>query len=141
MKRKPDQWGLAPVRAGMVRGQIANVRRSIGVCDFGELIIMDFDLVRGEGVPAVPVQMTGTDFVGPLNEGWLAELPDPDPTVRPIVTSRLAFPPNYDNDLIAYYPGRMDKPANVMRLRGLLMVVSPVVFALAVLGLFLTFFG
>ncbi len=136
-----DRWGLRPPRPGIVRGRITNVTRSIDVCDFGELIVLDFELFVGDDQPAVPVRMTGTDFSSALPEGHIVEVPDPDPAIRPIVTTRLDFPPRYENELIAYYPGRDDLPRGVMRMRGLMMVIGPIVFAVVLLGVFLFFFG
>lgn len=131
-----DRWGLRPVRAGRVRGQIRNVRRSFAVSDFGNILTFDFDLFVDDDVPLVPVRMAGADFLVEPQEGNLVDVRDPDPAVRPIETYRLDFPPRYEHRIIAYYPGRGEPPPWRERAGGLLVVIGPIGLAVALAGLF-----
>lgn len=130
---------MRPVRAGRLRGQIRNVRRSFDVSDFGEVTVIDFDLFVDDDLPMVPVRMSGIDFMNEPHEGSIVDVRDPDPTVRPIVAYRLDFPPNYEHDVVCYYPGRDDLPPARQRLNGLLMVFGPILFAVLLLSLALAF--
>lgn len=134
--RSKDRFGLRRARAGRVRGQIANVRRSFEIGEFGNLIVMDFDLVTDPGAPPTPVRMTGTIFNREPQEGMLVEVRDPDPSVRPILTHRLDFPPHYHFEIVGFYPGRDDLSPGRQRLIGAVVVVGPLVIAAVLIGLF-----
>jgi hypothetical protein len=129
------------VRAGRVRGQLRNLRRSSDVGDFGELRVVEFDLFIDDDLPMVPVRMTGTDFSNDIREGPVVEVRDPDPSVRPIAALRLDFPPGYAHEVIAFCPGRDAPSALSGRLRAALMVLGPIAFAAVLLGLFFVFYG
>ena len=136
-----DRHGLRPPRAGRVRGTIANVRRSFEVGEFGNLLIIDFDLVIDQGTPPVPVRMAGTIFNQEPHEGMLVEVHDPDPAVRPIVTHRLQAAWDRHYHIVAFYPGRDDLSPTRQRLFGLLVVLAPIVVGAALLGVFFAFAG
>ena len=138
--RGKDRWGLRPVRAGTLRGQVRNIRRSNVVGDFGDMTVIDFDLFIDDGQKPVPVQMSGTDFFNEVVEGPVVDVRDPDPAVRPILATRLDFPPQYNHEVISCYPGRDDAPAARERIGGVLMVIGPIVFAAALIALFYVFY-
>jgi hypothetical protein len=138
-KRGKDRWGWRPVRAGYVRGQIRNLRREAEVSPFGDLRVVEFDLFVDDDLPMIPVRMAGTDFSNDFREGPVVDVRDPDPSVRPIIATRLDFPPHFDHEIISYYPGRDDPPPAVGRLRAALMVLVPAGFVAAMLGLYYVF--
>ncbi len=134
-----DRFGLRPPRKGRIRGQIANVRRSFEVGAFGNLLIVDFDLLIDQGVPPVPVRMSGTIFNQEPREGMLVEVADPDPTVRPIVAHRLQTAWDRHSEIVAFYPGRDDLSPARQRMIGLLVLLIPVVVGAALLGVFFAY--
>lgn len=140
-RRGRDRWGLRRVRAGRVRGQIRDIRRSFEVGVFGTITVIDFDLFIDDGLPPVPVRMSGTSFSDEPHEGHVVEVRDPDPTQRPIAPRQLYYPPGYEHEVISFFPGRDDPSALRERLRGVLVVLGPIAFALFMLGLFFAFYG
>ena len=136
-----DRWGLRPVRRGRVRGQIINLRRSFEVGEFGNLLVVDFDLAIDEGQPVVPVRMSGTIFDNEPLEGMVVEVRDPAPATRPIVAHRLAFPPHYQHEVVCFYPGRDEPSPGRQRMLGMLLVLGPLAFAAALLGLYYALAG
>ncbi len=137
--RRRDRFGLRPVRAGRLRGEIRNVRRGSEMGAFGTETVFEFDLIAEEGAAAVAVRMSGTDFSGAPHDGQVVELSDPDPAIRPLLAHRLDHPFLRHQAIIAYYPGRSDLSPAQQRLRGALVVLAPLVFALAAIGLFIAF--
>ncbi len=131
-----DRWGLRPVRRGRVRGQIVNLRRSFEVGEFGNLLVVDFELAIDKDLPTVPVRMSGTIFNHEPREGMVVEMPDPDPLVRPIVTHRLSLPWDRHHQIVAFYPGRGDPSRARQRLVGVLVVLLPMAVAAVLLGLY-----
>lgn len=75
-------------------------------CTYGQLLILDFDLWIGEGVPLVPVRMSGTDFNGRVTENQVLDVPDPDPSIRPVAPLRVTSARNPAWEVVAHYPGR-----------------------------------
>lgn len=140
-RRSRDRWGLRPVRNGRVRGQIRNVRRSLEVGEFGEIIVFDFDLFMDDDQPSVPVRMSGTDFQNEPHEGVVVDVSDPAPHVRPIEPTRLDFPPQYDREVVSFYPGRDDVPHARQRMNGLFVIIGPIVVTAAAIGVFLAIHG
>lgn len=136
-----DRWGMRPPRRGRVRGQIRNVSRSFGVSEYGNIIIVDFDLFIDDDLPLVPVRMRGTDFPIEPQEGQVVDVRDPAPDVRPIEATRLDFPPHYQHEVVAYYPGRDDIPQSRQRMNGLMVIIGPIVVTVAAIGLFLAIYG
>lgn len=137
--RRRDRFGLRPVRAGRLRGEVRNVRRDIDMGAFGSEIVFEFDLIAEEGAPAVAVRMSGTDFSGQPQDGQVVEVRDPDPARRPLMAHRLDLPFRRREAVIAYYPGRNDLTPAQQRLRGVLVVLGPLAFAAAAIGLFIAF--
>jgi hypothetical protein len=137
--RRRDRFGLRPVRAGRLRGEVRNVRRDIEMGAFGSEIVFEFDLIAEEGAPAVAVRMSGTDFSGQPHDGQVVEVQDPDPARRPLIAHRLDLPLRRREAVIAYYPGRNDLTPAQQRLRGVLVVLGPLAFAAAAIGLFIVF--
>lgn len=130
-----DRWNQPPVRSGRLRGQVANVRGSETACEFGTLLIMDFDIVADPPRPGVPVRMSGISFSGQLIEGTVVDVPDPDPAQRPIITTRLFIPHGHEEwTFEAYYPGRDEPSQRALTLHGLLAVGGPVLALLAALA-------
>ncbi|HET9019450.1 MAG TPA: hypothetical protein VFN46_07690 [Acetobacteraceae bacterium] len=136
-----DRWGLPPVRGGWVRGQVRNFRRGYEISEYGDVFVWDFDLFVDDDQPLVAVRMRGTDFQGGPGEGEIVELRDPDPTVRPIETTRLEFPNSPGRDAVSFYPGRDDIPEARQRMNGLVVIVGPIVAAAAAIGVFLAIHG
>ena len=101
-----DRWNLRPAPPGVVRGRARNIRESEQVGPYGQMRVVDFDLWIDEGVPAVPVRMTGTDFQNRVMEDMVLDAPDPDPAVRPVAPWRVKSSHNPDYEVIAHYPGR-----------------------------------
>jgi hypothetical protein len=131
-----DPWNLdlPPVRPGFIRGLVANIRNSTEECQYGELLILDFDLHAKGGGTIASVQMRGTDFSRHLRHGALVDVPDPDPTVRPIVTKRLYTPREGREALVAYYPGAEGRSRRGERLYGFALVLG----GLALVAILLT---
>lgn len=126
---KLDRWNLPPAKRGILRGVVINVRSSTVEAPFGQLQIIDFDLAVDEKLPLVPVQMRGNDFTRPLLPNCLADVPDPDASVRPIRPRIVTFPHSPGYDLISYYPGQ-DDPKNAKdSFWALVAIVGPVVSA------------
>jgi hypothetical protein len=134
-KRQGGGPGLTP-RPGCVLGQVANLRRSTEVCAYGDLHVIEFDLLRPGGEAPVPVRMRGTTFSRDLFAGQIVEVRDPDPTTRPIVTRRLDYPPVYNTELVSFYPGEGEPPRGRGRLWVALVILVPFMVAGALLGLY-----
>jgi len=121
-----DRYNLPPVAKGWVRGVITNPRNSEGACQFGTLMIVEFDLVADPEQPPVPVRMSGTEFSHRVLAGDVIDIRDPTPSARPLTPERYvvanASPPF---EVIAYYPGRGVPPARVGTLLGWLAVGGP----------------
>ena len=137
--RRRDRFGLRPVRAGRLRGEVRNVRRDTEMGAFGTEIVFAFDLIAEEGAPAVPVRISGTDFSGQPHDGQVVDVRDPNPAIRPLIAHRLDLPFGRREAVIAYYPGRNDLTPAQQRLRGMLVVLGPLAFAAAAIGLFIAF--
>jgi hypothetical protein len=135
-----DRWGMPPARRGRVRGMIRNLRRSSEIGEFGEIKIIEFDLFVDDGQPLVPVRMSGTYFNHEPHADRIAEVRDPDPAIRPIMAHRLYFPPTFEHEIVAYYPGRDDPPPWRQRVGAILMVAGPIVFVAVAVGLFITLY-
>jgi hypothetical protein len=134
-KRQAGGRGLTP-RPGCVLGQVANLRRFTEVCAYGDLHVIEFDLLRPGGEAPVPVRMRGTAFSRDLFAGQIVEVRDPDPERRPIVTRRLDYPPLYNAELVSFYPGEGEPPRGLGRLWVVLAILAPFVVAGTLLGLY-----
>lgn len=143
MSGKLDKWGLPPAGAGVVRGKISNVRLSTREAAFGEMQIYDFELWTGEGEPPVAIRMEGNDFSHRVHDGWLAEIVDRTPSVRPIETRvlRLVLGPGEVGELRSFYPGRDDPSPKADRNWTLGAILLPVVFGLGMALLIFWYFG
>ncbi|MDA8254001.1 MAG: hypothetical protein M0Z28_33155 [Rhodospirillales bacterium] len=140
-RRRRDRWGLRPVRAGRVRGQIRNLHRSFETCEFGQVIVFDFELFVDDAMPPVPVRMAGMDFQNEPRDGNVVDVRDPSPTVRPIEAIRLDFPPRYQHDVVSFYPGRDEPPPARQWMQGALIILGPILLAAGLLGLYFVLYG
>jgi hypothetical protein len=129
-----DRWNLKPVRKGWRRGMVTKLRHSEEPCEFGMLLIMDFELSEDPEQPGIPVRMSGTQFSDALFEGTVVEIADPTPDQRPIIATQVRFS-HYAGDatLRAHYPGRGEMPAGRRTLLGLLALGWPAVALVAAL--------
>ncbi len=118
---------------GFVRGRVCNLRNSETVGDYGMVMVLDFDLFIDDGLPTVPVRMTGTDFFGRVMTDHVLDVPDPDPSVRPITPWRVTVSHDANQEIIAHYPGLEIG----MKSRGLLSTVATVVAPFVVILLVL----
>lgn len=103
-----DEYGLPPPRKGVLRGFVRDLRFSQEESAVGRIQIVDFNLhFRGDRLP-VPVRMRGSDFTDHLVDGWLMDVPDPDPKLRPITPRRITAPWHEGLEVTSYYPGQDD---------------------------------
>ena len=138
---KLDQFGLKPPRKGTVRGIIRNVRQSHVEAAFGEELVIEFDLDRGENLPAIAVQMRGNDYSMPIYADWLADIRDPDPAMRPLITRRVAFPHSPGTELVSYTPGQDDPNTPADRFWSYVAVIGPLVAGCGLAGGIAWYFG
>ena len=136
-----DRFNLPPPPRGVLRGIVRNIRRSHVEAAYGPMEIIDFDLVVDEHAPPVPVQLRGNDFSRPLFEEWVADVADPDPSARPILTRRVKFPPHENADLISYFPGQDDPDPRRDRLWSVAMVAGPAILTILVAWYLVWHFG
>lgn len=132
-----DRWGLLPVRPRHVRGIVRNVRITEDVSPYGPMLVVDYDLWTDDGVPNIPVRMTGTDFMNRIIPENLLDVPDPDPGVRPITPTRVTSAHNDDHEIVAHYPGRSAS----IHPRGLAWTVMVVLIPFAVIALMMGLLG
>jgi hypothetical protein len=136
---KKDRWGFKPVRRGWVRGRIDGLQVHIEADPFGEVEVRDFVLLVDENTPPVPVQMRGNSFNAALSPGWLVDVRDHHPSVRPLQARYLYFPPRFENYVKAFYPGA-DEPTPLQnRLTGAAFLLGPVLVAAALLLIYFLF--
>ncbi|MBN9508607.1 MAG: hypothetical protein J0I21_05740 [Alphaproteobacteria bacterium] len=126
----------ATARPGHVVGVVANLRRSTEPCAYGELHVLEFDLLRPHGAAPIPVRMRGMSFSRDLFVGQMVEVRDPDPETRPVVTRRLDYPPLYNTELVSFYPGEGETPRGLSRFWALVMLLVPVVIGGTLIALY-----
>ncbi len=133
-RKTKDRWGLPPVEKGWLRGQAMDVRKWEETCEYGVLEVMEFELREDPQVPGVPVRMSGTYFNNRILDGAVMDVPDPDPTVRPLTPNKIYFSHHFRAiDLTAFYPGRDAVPPRTDRMRSMLVLVLPAVALIAIL--------
>jgi hypothetical protein len=133
-----DCFGLPPVEKGHVRGRVANLRRSSEVSAFGELVVLDFDLVPCGGAPPVPVLMRGTYLEGDIRPDYVMEVRDPDPSVRPILARELRHAHHRRQMVTMHYPGTNKWPTYLRRGMELLLLIGPLMLIAVLLALYYT---
>jgi hypothetical protein len=138
---KLDRFGLRPPRRGVLRGVIRNIRRTPMEAAFGNMMIIDFDLLVEDGVPPVPVQMRGNDFSSELIPDIVVDVADPNPGVRPLLTRRLDYAHNPGSEFVSYFPGRDDPPAWRDRVFGSALVLGPIIGGASAAALIIWYFG
>jgi hypothetical protein len=133
-RKTKDRWNLPPIEKGWLRGHAMNIRKSEETCEFGILEVLEFELCEKPDKPGIPVRMSGTYFGNRMLDGTVMDVPDPDPSVRPITPTKIYFSHHRRAiELSSYYPGRDDTPPNVDRLRSILVLVGPAVALVAIL--------
>jgi hypothetical protein len=134
-RRKRDRFNLAPVRQGWVRGRVARLRQREEACEFGKLLVLEFDLVDDPEQPPIPVIMAGTEFNGRLMDGDVVEMADPAPSVRPITPLQIVHSfSDPANVVVAYYPGRGTPSRRFTTLIGWLAIAGPAVAVAAIMA-------
>ncbi len=137
---KLDRFGLPPVKRGMLRGKIRDVRHSIVEGAYGQMQVIDFNLYTAPKQPPVPVQMRGNDFTTPVRDDWVIDVADPDPTIRPLLTRRITLPHNPGTEVVSYYPGWDDPNTSKDRFWSIVAIAGPLVGGAILVGL-LFYFG
>ena len=140
-RSKRDRFDLPHPPRGVLRGIIRNIRRTNEEGPFGALEVIEFDLHVSDTDPPVPVVIRGNDYSRPLFADCVADIADPDPTIRPLRTRRMTFPHQPDDELIAYYPGLDDPNTPTDRFWSIVMIIGPIVGSGLTAGLIGWYFG
>jgi len=127
---KLDHWGMPEVPKGWLRGEAWDIQQWDQPCPYGMLQIMEFELRPDHKTPGVKVRMNGTYLDNRLMDGQVMDVPDPDPSKRPIEPVSIIFPwTRYSGERIyrmtAFYPGRQDESLTRSRWLGMLALALP----------------
>jgi hypothetical protein len=135
--RKRDAFGLSPIGRGFVRGRATNIRQSETTCEYGVLVILEFDLLIDPTQPPIPVHMEGTTIDGRLLDGHVVDLADPTPSRRPITPDRVYFSHHLDRKhyIASNYPGRRMSTPRQSLMQGMLVVGVPMVLILGLVAM------
>ncbi len=136
MRPRRVKGGGVSARPGYVVGVVGNLRRSTEACTYGDLHVMEFDLLRPHGAAPIAVRMRGMSFSRDLFAGQIVEVRDPDPETRPVVTRRLDYPPLYNTELVSFYPGEGEMPRGLSRFWALVMLLVPIVIGGTLIALY-----
>lgn len=123
-----DKYNLRPVAKGYLRGQAFDIRSTEYPSKLGIVKILEFELRENPKEKGVPVRMEGTYFNSRLIEHTVVDVPDPDPSVRPIRTDIIYFSHHGRKmGVQAYNPGRDPEPRRVSLIRGLVVLILPII--------------
>ena len=140
-RTETDRWGLTPIEKGWLRGHAMNVRQWEDACQFGKLLVIEFELRETMKSKGVPVRMEGTYFTGRIHEGAVMDVPDPDPTVRPVRPEKIYVSQSYrKHEFVAFYPGRDLPPQRRTLVQAVLAVTVPFLIFVGIVAV-LHFYG
>jgi hypothetical protein len=133
-----DRFNLTPVSKGWYRGSIANVIRTSEITPVGTLETFHFDVLAGDGVAPLKVEMVGYTFSKVIRAGIVVEayVGSPYPTER-VRIDRFLLTHDAPNEMRAYAPVENQiRKAGSDRKGAIIALIAPIVVVCGLIYLF-----